>query len=244
MKENVLKVGTLAEFYPRQSNLLGLNVNMGQKILLRLRSPHNECSFLSREQVMQTMIHELTHNLIGPHNNKFHKQMKSWCDRQYIIDTLGLKETFLGVGKRLGGSLVAARDIRLNRIQKLDAKKLGTVSGLNKSDSNYKTPRQLAMEAALQRLERSGRDKLTKPLPIDNRVTDTDLTVDVNEILSQHELMHSRQIIDLTIENENEDKRKTKNQGHNRRTHILNKNTKDNQGEKKNDIEFIDLTIG
>jgi hypothetical protein len=58
MRRRDWKVGTLSEFYPHQRNLLGLNINGGQKICLRLRYPSDACQFLPLEQVVDTMLHE------------------------------------------------------------------------------------------------------------------------------------------------------------------------------------------
>lgn len=58
MRRRTWKVGTLSEFYPHQQNLLGLNINRGQKICLRLRYPYDERQFLPLEQVVDTMLHE------------------------------------------------------------------------------------------------------------------------------------------------------------------------------------------
>jgi hypothetical protein len=58
MRKRGWKVGTLSEFFPEQSNLLGLNVNHGQQILVRLRYAHNPRSFIPYEQVLDTMLHE------------------------------------------------------------------------------------------------------------------------------------------------------------------------------------------
>jgi hypothetical protein len=58
MRQRAWRVGTLCEFYPQQRNLLGLNVNAGQKICLRLRYPSDERQFLPLEQVVDTMLHE------------------------------------------------------------------------------------------------------------------------------------------------------------------------------------------
>lgn len=58
MRRRDWKVGTLCEFYPHQRNLLGLNVNAGQKICLRLRYPSDQRQFLPIEQVVDTMLHE------------------------------------------------------------------------------------------------------------------------------------------------------------------------------------------
>lgn len=58
MRQRSWKVGTLAEFSPSNPNLLGLNINSGQKICLRLRYPGDERQFLPLEQVVDTMLHE------------------------------------------------------------------------------------------------------------------------------------------------------------------------------------------
>jgi DNA-dependent metalloprotease WSS1 len=58
MRQRNWRVGTLCEFYPHESNLLGLNVNAGQKVCLRLRYPSDERQFLPIEQIVDTMLHE------------------------------------------------------------------------------------------------------------------------------------------------------------------------------------------
>ena len=58
MRQRAWRVGTLCEFYPQQRNLLGLNINQGQKICLRLRYPSDHGQFLPIEQVVDTMLHE------------------------------------------------------------------------------------------------------------------------------------------------------------------------------------------
>jgi len=58
MRRRDWRVGTLAEFYPAQRNLLGININMGHKICLRLRHPGDEAQFLRFEDVVDTMLHE------------------------------------------------------------------------------------------------------------------------------------------------------------------------------------------
>lgn len=58
MRRRDWKVGTLCEFYPRERNLLGLNINAGGKICLRLRYPNDERQFIPIEQVVDTMLHE------------------------------------------------------------------------------------------------------------------------------------------------------------------------------------------
>jgi len=68
-KWRVLK---LVEFYPDNANLLGLNVNAGEKILIRLRRPRDFNSFLSYNSILGTLLHELCHNVHGPHNQSFY----------------------------------------------------------------------------------------------------------------------------------------------------------------------------
>ncbi|SCU85444.1 LADA_0D07536g1_1 [Lachancea dasiensis] len=102
MRENGMKVGELVEFYPRDGRLLGMNVNRGAKIMLRLREAHDENRFLSREQVMGTMLHELVHNECGPHNAAFYQRLDVLTGRQWVIEQRGLFDAFVGVGRRLG----------------------------------------------------------------------------------------------------------------------------------------------
>ncbi|KAJ1917077.1 hypothetical protein H4219_003421 [Mycoemilia scoparia] len=76
MKKRNWKVGKLLEFYPKKStNLLGLNVNHGQTIKIRLRYPHNINAFLPFSDILGTMLHELVHINISPHNQEFYDKL-------------------------------------------------------------------------------------------------------------------------------------------------------------------------
>ncbi|KAK5106316.1 hypothetical protein LTS08_000434 [Lithohypha guttulata] len=104
MRQRSWHVGTLAEFYPDQQNLLGLNINHGQKIQLRLRYPGDQNQFLPIDQVLDTMLHELCHNAIGPHNEQFHALWDQLRDEQQSLVRKGYTgEGFLGNGRSLGG---------------------------------------------------------------------------------------------------------------------------------------------
>ncbi|AGO13191.1 AaceriAFR042Cp [[Ashbya] aceris (nom. inval.)] len=103
MREEGFRVGQLAEFYPQERRLLGLNVNQGAKILLRLREPTDEQQFLSRESVLAVMLHELTHNVFGPHDARFRRKLDELVGRQWVLDQRGIVDSFLGRGRRLGG---------------------------------------------------------------------------------------------------------------------------------------------
>lgn len=70
------------EFYPPGPKLLGLNHNHGEKIQVRLRRPSNVASFLPYESILGTLLHELVHNDIGPHDARFYKvldEIKAEC---------------------------------------------------------------------------------------------------------------------------------------------------------------------
>lgn len=107
MRARGWKVPELAEFYPNEHNLLGLNVNRGQKILLRLRHPGDRNQFLPREQVTDTMLHELAHIVHGPHDSKFHALWNQLRDEHESLLLKGYTgEGFLSDGRRLGGGHV------------------------------------------------------------------------------------------------------------------------------------------
>ena len=55
----------------------GLNINGGEgrtsEIKIRLRPHNSESSFFPYEHLLGTMLHELVHNVQGPHNAVFYK---------------------------------------------------------------------------------------------------------------------------------------------------------------------------
>lgn len=104
MRQRSWRVGTLAEFYPREDNLLGMNTNRGQMIQLRLRHPGDPTQFLPFEAVVDTMLHELCHNVIGPHNQQFHALWEQLREEHESLLRKGYTgEGFLGHGQTLGG---------------------------------------------------------------------------------------------------------------------------------------------
>ncbi|KAF9891042.1 hypothetical protein FE257_004977 [Aspergillus nanangensis] len=113
MRRRDWKVGTLCEFYPNQRNLLGLNVNGGQKICLRLRYPSDERQFLPLEQVVDTMLHELCHIVHGPHNQQFNSLWNQLRDEHQELVLRGYTgEGFLSAGNRVGGRKMPIEEAR------------------------------------------------------------------------------------------------------------------------------------
>lgn len=76
MAKRKWNVKLLLEF--SDPNLLGLNEGSGNGyscdcIKIRLRSNHNKKEFLHIEELIDTMLHELCHIVIGPHSKEFHE---------------------------------------------------------------------------------------------------------------------------------------------------------------------------
>ncbi|KAL4929286.1 metalloendopeptidase WSS1 [Aspergillus undulatus] len=113
MRRRSWRVGTLCEFYPHQRNLLGLNINGGQKICLRLRYPGDQNQFLPLDQVVDTMLHELCHIVHGPHNQQFHALWNQLRDEHTELAIKGYTgEGFLSHGRRLGGQKIPIDEAR------------------------------------------------------------------------------------------------------------------------------------
>eukprot|EP00850_Spirogloea_muscicola_P023449 SM000358S13174 [mRNA] locus=s358:40711:41415:+ [translate_table: standard] len=73
MRARRWRVALLTEFSPRNASLLGLNVNGGQEVRIRLRRPGRDSDFFPYEHVLGTLLHELVHIEHGPHDAKFYK---------------------------------------------------------------------------------------------------------------------------------------------------------------------------
>ncbi|KAB8611443.1 hypothetical protein FH972_025948 [Carpinus fangiana] len=107
------KVGTLTEFYPHEQSLLGLNVNRGQRVCLRLRYAGDNTLFMPLENVIDTMLHELSHNVFGPHDEKFNNLWNALRDEYTDLKIKGYTgEGFLSEGHRLGGRRVPIDEVR------------------------------------------------------------------------------------------------------------------------------------
>ncbi|KAJ9227431.1 hypothetical protein DTO169C6_72 [Paecilomyces variotii] len=122
MRQRGWRVGILCEMYPKERHLLGLNYDHGRKICLRLRHPSDERQFLGLEEVVDTMLHELCHNNIGPHNSEFHKLWDQLRDEYTTLKIRGYTgEGFLSEGKRLGGRRIPMDEAR--RLARANAEK-------------------------------------------------------------------------------------------------------------------------
>ncbi|KAI0832090.1 WLM-domain-containing protein [Trametes gibbosa] len=81
MHKHKFAVGVLTELAPHeQPHLLGLNVNAGQAIKLRLRTDRYD-GFRVYKDVRRVLCHELTHNVWGDHDNNF-KELNSTLNKE------------------------------------------------------------------------------------------------------------------------------------------------------------------
>ncbi|CAI9295438.1 unnamed protein product [Lactuca saligna] len=91
---------------PKNPRLLGLNVGHGLHVKLRLRKPNTDWDFYPFDHVLDTMLHELCHNTIGPHNAGFYKlwdELRKECEELMSKGILGSGDGFDLPGRRLGG---------------------------------------------------------------------------------------------------------------------------------------------
>ncbi|KAF8529901.1 WLM domain-containing protein [Gautieria morchelliformis] len=165
MRKHAWRLPVLAEFFPENESLMGLNVNMGQKILLRLRPPWAPDTFYDDEQLVLVMLHELSHNVHGPHDSKFYALLSELEQEYDDLKRSGYAgEGFHSEGARLGAGVSHDLPPHLAKIKALQAaerrRKTASVLGSGgrlggRTTGRSKSPRELAAEAA----ERRARDE-------------------------------------------------------------------------------------
>ncbi|KAG8952061.1 hypothetical protein FRC00_006957 [Tulasnella sp. 408] len=81
MRKHEFQVGLLTELAPHENpTLLGLNVNAGQSIKLRLRTDAYD-GMRTYKEIRRVLCHELTHNVFGDHDDNF-KTLNSQLNRE------------------------------------------------------------------------------------------------------------------------------------------------------------------
>ncbi|KAH9879350.1 hypothetical protein J1614_002789 [Plenodomus biglobosus] len=127
MRKRGWKVGTLAEFLPDEPQLLGLNINRTERILVRLRYHHDSRQFLSMEQVTDTLLHELSHIVFGPHNADFNNLWNELRDEHQSLVMKGYTgEGFLTQGQKLGGRRIPLEEMRRQARSAAEKRKAAT----------------------------------------------------------------------------------------------------------------------
>ncbi|KAI1793143.1 WLM-domain-containing protein [Ganoderma leucocontextum] len=168
MRKHGWVLPVLSEFFPEEPNLLGLNINGGEKIMVRLRPPHASDTFLPEESVVGTMLHELAHNVHGPHDAAFYNILSGLEDEYEALRGAGYAgEGFHAPGRRLGANVSHNLPLHIVRVKAAEAadkrRQVSVVmrggvrlGGVPRRTAN-KSPRELAAEAA----ERRARDELS-----------------------------------------------------------------------------------
>ena len=139
MKSRDWHVPVLAEMYPEGKVgvsdvcVMGLNVNKGEKILLRLRTD-DLLGFRKIASIRKVLYHELAHNSISPHDNSFFELMRvverectemNWAkngattggsgtaslEAELAPELAQLRNGFLGGTNRLGGDSAGVSQI-------------------------------------------------------------------------------------------------------------------------------------
>eukprot|EP01052_Picozoa_sp_SAG31_P008469 SAG31_NODE_429_length_15801_cov_6.878551_8_plen_545_part_00 len=117
MRKHRWQVPVLREFLPRGDGLLGLNVNKGQEIKIRLRKSKTG-GFFDYNHSLGTMLHELCHCEHGPHNQAFYKLLDElWEECEELQDRgLGGSGTgFDAAGQKLAGDIHNPSSVREGR---------------------------------------------------------------------------------------------------------------------------------
>ncbi|KAJ2812657.1 hypothetical protein H4S07_001248 [Coemansia furcata] len=97
------RVQVLREFFPTNPNLLGLNVNRGQEIRIRLRPSHDATQFLPFYDLLGTMLHELVHIVRGPHDAEFYRMLDELKAEAEVLLAKGYRgDGFFSEGTRVG----------------------------------------------------------------------------------------------------------------------------------------------
>ncbi|KAF5205130.1 Dna-dependent metalloprotease wss1-like [Thalictrum thalictroides] len=166
MKKHKWRVKLLTEFCPTNPALLGVNVGHGIQVKLRLRKHNRDLDFIPYNQVLDTMLHELCHNVHSPHNAAFYKlwdDLRKECEELMSKGVTGTGEGFDCPGRRLGGfsrqpPLSSLRQTAMNAAEK--RARMGSLlpSGPRRvgGDSNIMgalSPMQAAAMAAERRMQ-------------------------------------------------------------------------------------------
>lgn len=170
MKKYKWSIPLLKESDFPNHGILGMNVNKGQTILIRLRQSGSKSNFFPYEHLLGTLCHELAHNVHGPHDDKFYKFLDELQDYLENLPSNGLSG-FDTTGNKIGSdSILRSKIIKNNNYNLTTAGSAGLAAeyrskqqqlftpaggvklgGVSKSKYLDKTPMQMAADAAIKR---------------------------------------------------------------------------------------------
>jgi len=148
MLTHQLSVGLLTELAPHEHpELLGLNVNAGQSIKLRLRTDQYD-GFRSYSDVRRVLCHELAHNVWGDHDDNF-KELNSKLNREVLEFERRMRD---GTRTLTGNAGVYERPPIEFRVE-AQAHVLGGSGSAPESDESVEERRRRILEATMRRLK-------------------------------------------------------------------------------------------
>ncbi|KAK9917645.1 hypothetical protein WJX75_006759 [Coccomyxa subellipsoidea] len=169
MRKHSWSVPLLSELSSRKSRVWGLNIGGGggrtKEIKLRLRESGSGGSFLSYDFILGTMLHELVHNVHGPHNATFYALLDKINDELDELIAKGITGTGEGFDAPSMGRLGAGGfgghnpSPALLRIKMLQAAEARARTGVLMQTGPHRlggtkaslTPQQAAAQAAERR---------------------------------------------------------------------------------------------
>jgi len=128
MRKRKWRVGTLAEFLPDyhalqghapapspparsftrfvlELTVAGLNTNFGELINIRLRPARDPDGFYEMSHLMDTVLHELCHNVHSEHDQPFYALLDEVTKEWELLSSKGYQgQGFFSEGRRLGGA--------------------------------------------------------------------------------------------------------------------------------------------
>ncbi|TEB33281.1 WLM-domain-containing protein [Coprinellus micaceus] len=151
MQKHQFTVGTLTELAPHeQPHLLGLNVNAGESIKLRIYTDRYD-GFRSFKEMRRVLCHELTHNVWGDHDNNF-KELNSQLNREVVeFERASIEGTHSLSGDL--GSIFPSVSSELEAEAEAEAYVLGGSSTSLAADSQEERRRRI-LEATMNRLRK------------------------------------------------------------------------------------------
>jgi len=126
MKKRSWVVTKVEEFFPTNPGLLGLNEKIDNKIIIyiKVRKSKAGIDFFPFEHILGTLLHELCHIEIGPHDQSFYNlldQLWNECDENHSTTIKGFNANSDGYRlncARHNPNILDARKLRLQAAEK------------------------------------------------------------------------------------------------------------------------------
>jgi len=125
LRRRQFTIPLLKEFFPKSRNLLGINIGGGggstREINIRLREASSRSTFLPYESILGTLLHEISHNMHGPHKGPLYKLLDELTAECEDLMSRGVSGTGTGfdapssgrVGGRHAGKSLSVQERRV-----------------------------------------------------------------------------------------------------------------------------------